>query len=263
MTRIISWNMSHWLRSPEERSAAWGYLRALAPDFVLLQEAVPPEDLGPAHCVYRPGGIGGYRPWGSAVISFSHPIKEVVEVTSPHGKQPAQLHETFPGSVAIATCESGLTLISIYSVIENGYAITTLQRQLSDLTPLFDTALGRRVVLAGDLNVTTQFEEPHRSRHRNALERLEAFGLGDALDLERPARGPLGGCSCGCDPCRHVRTQRHLKSEFPWQNDYFFVSRSLQPRVKACQAMDCGEPDPWSFSDHCPLILELMSDEAG
>ena len=191
MTRIISWNMSHWLRSAEERSAAWDYLRALAPDFVLLQEAVPPDDLGPEHCVYRPGGMGGHRPWGSAVISFTHPISEVVEVTSPHGKHPAQLHQTYPGSVAIAACESGLTLISVYSVIDNGYAITILHRQLSDLTPLFDTKLGRSVVLAGDLNVTTQFEEPHRSRHRNARERLQAFSLIDALDLERPARGPL------------------------------------------------------------------------
>jgi endonuclease/exonuclease/phosphatase family metal-dependent hydrolase len=263
MTRIVSWNMSHWLRSEDERAAAWSYLRSLGADFVLLQEAVPPKDLDPAACVYRPGGIGGRRPWGSAILSFNGPLSEVAGVTSPHARRPARIHDTFPGSIAVAATSSGITLISVYTVIDNGYAITTFHRQLSDLTPLFDTTLGRQVVLAGDLNLSTQFEEPHRGRHRNAFERLNAFDLVDALALDRPQRGPLQGCSCGGNPCRHVRTQRHQASPIPWQNDYVFVSRSLGARVIACNAVDHGEPDPWSFSDHCPLLLELSGAEAG
>jgi hypothetical protein len=133
--RILSWNMSHWLRSPAQRAEGWDYLRSLNPDFALLQETVPPEDLPPTHSVYRPGGIGPGRSWGSAVVSFSGPITEISAVHSPHGAEPAQLHRTYPGSLAVATCEPGLTLISVYGLIENGYAITTLQKQLSDLTP--------------------------------------------------------------------------------------------------------------------------------
>ncbi len=258
MSKIISWNMSHWLRSADQRAAAWDYLRALAPDFVLLQEAVPPDDVDTERSVYRPGGIGGNRPWGSAVISFAGPVREIVEVTSPYSKERNNLLETYPGSVAIASSKSGLTLISVYTVIDHGYAITTLHRQLSDLTPLFDTRLGRDVVLAGDLNISTQFDEPNRSRHRNVLQRFQAFGLVNALDLERPPRGALEGCSCGDKPCRHIRTQRHPRSNVPWQNDYFFVSRSLESKVKACYTLQGGEPDPWSLSDHCPIMLELM-----
>ena len=47
------------------------------------------------------------------------------------------------------------------------------------------------------------------------------------------------------------------QSPVPWQTDYVFVSESLAPCVVSCAAVDSGEPDPWQFSDHCPLVLEL------
>jgi exonuclease III len=36
-----------------------------------------------------------------------------------------------------------------------------------------------------------------------------------------------------------------------------FVSQSLAPRIVSCIALNGGDPDPWEFSDHCPVILEL------
>lgn len=257
VTRIVTWNMSYWARSACQRAAAWEFLRSLQPDFALVQEAVPPQDLPPSHCVYRRGGIGSRRPWGSGVVSFSGAITEITTVISPHGSRVTQLHRTHPGSVAVAGTEDDLTLMSVYGLIDDGYAVTTVHRQLSDLTPLLDTKYGRRVVLAGDLNVTTQFEEPHRSRHRNVLDRIETLGLRDALGLERPTRGPLSDCPCADSTCRHIQTLRHPKSTVPWQNDYCFVSNDLVSRVSLCRPVDDGQPDPWSFSDHCPLLLEL------
>lgn len=258
MIRVVSWNMNRWMRSASQRGAAWEFLKSLKPDFALLQEAVPPDDLPPSHCVYRREGISRRRPWGSAVVSFSDTITEIANVVSPHGARVTQLHRTHPGSVAVAVTENGLALISVYGLIDDGYAVTTVHRQLSDLTPLFDTTYGKQAVLAGDLNVTTQFDEPHRSRHRNVLDRIETLGLRDALGLERPARGPLNGCPCKDSPCRHVQTQRHPKSAIPWQNDYCFVSNDLVARVSLCRPLDEGQPDPWSYSDHCPLVLELQ-----
>ena len=255
--RIVSWNMSHWQQTPAQRAAAWDYLGSLHPDFALLQEAVPRDDLAPTHCVYRPGGIGNRRPWGSAVISFAGPITEVVELPASPSAQPVPLQHTYPGSVAVALCEPGLTLISAYGLIENGYAVATVHKQLSDLTPLFDSKFGRRVVLAGDLNVSTQLKEPDRSRHRNARERFGTLGLTECLGLERPSRERLADCPCEDDPCRHVRTQRHGNSDVPWQNDYFFVSRSLVATVQACFAADGGQADSWDLSGHCPVILEV------
>jgi endonuclease/exonuclease/phosphatase family metal-dependent hydrolase len=254
--KIVSWNMNHWRRTPGQRERGWRFLQQLEPDIALLQEAMPEGRVLDTHRAYRVGGIGQTRPWGSAVVSFTMPVAEVTQARSRHSKSESDLHRTCPGSVAIGHV-SGITAISQYGLIEDGYAVTTVQRQLSDLTPLFDSAQGERVVLAGDLNLSTQFPEPDRSRHHNVMERFESLGLVDCLALDRPPRGPVAGCPCVDDPCRHVRTQRHPKSETPWQNDYFFVSRKLAAAVTSCRAVDHGDPDPWALSDHCPLVLEL------
>ncbi len=74
---------------------------------------------------------------------------------------PTDLLQTVPGSVAVARARVDgrlLTFVSMYGVIENGYADTTVHRQLSDLSPLFDhPQLAHAVVLGGDLNITTQW----------------------------------------------------------------------------------------------------------
>jgi exonuclease III len=255
MLKLVSWNMSHWQKTPELRKGAWDYLRSIRVDFALLQETVPPDDLQSQSFVYRQGGIGANRPWGSAVVSFAGPITPVQEAKSRYGNSVSNLHLTFPGSIAIATTEKGFTLVSMYSVMDQGYAITTVHRQLSDLTPLFDSVFGRRVILAGDLNISTQLPEPDRSRHRNAFDRLLTLGLVDAFSLSRPAREPLDGCPCKDLPCHHVQTQRHGRSKTPWQNDYFFVSDILVPKVKACKPLHDGYS--WLLSDHCPIVLEI------
>jgi len=167
------------------------------------------------------------------------------------------LHRTDPGCLAIADAGKGLVLVSAYGAFDEGYSVTTVHRLLSDLTPLLDNASTRGVILAGDLNLSTQLEAPHRARHRNALERFATLGLVDCLALERPARRRLANCPCEERPCRHVQTHRHPKSPHPWQDDYVFVSESLASRVVSCFGLDGGEPDPWQFSDHCPLVLEL------
>lgn len=263
MLRIATWNMSHWTRTHEDRNAAWDYLRNLRVDYALLQETVVPDSFSADYRVDRPGGIGGSRPWGSAVVSFRGRISPVREARSKYAKSAVELSETYPGSVAVAANDEGLTFVSIYAMMPNGYAITTLHKQLSDLTELFDSKQGQSLIIAGDLNISTQFEEPHRSRHRNLLQRFETLGLINALDLNLPPRNALAGCTCSDNPCLHVQTQRHSRSRIPWQNDYIFLSQGLKPKVQSCYAIQEGEPDPWSFSDHCPVILELSLSAAG
>jgi len=254
MPRLVSWNMSHWQKTHEQRLQAWNHLRSLKPDFALLQEAVPQDDLPASRCVFRPGGIGSSRPWGSLVVSFTEDIDAIQRVRA-SGRAEFDPHQTYPGALAIAKTKSGLTLISLYAVMEHGYAITTLHRQLSDLTPLLDSPQGKHAILAGDLNISTQFREPHRTRHANALDRIGSLGMVDALRMNRPPRDPPTRCPCVDRPCLHVQTQRHPKSATPWQNDYVFVSAALAPNVRACHPIDAGYP--WSLSDHCPVVVEL------
>lgn len=178
---------------------------------------------------------------------------------SPYSKstRATDFHRTMPGCVAVADPGKGPLLISIYGAFDEGYTVTTVHRLLSDLTPLLDSSAKRGVVVAGDLNVSTQMAVPHRARHRNVLERFATLGLVDCLGLGRPARAQLQGCPCEDAPCRHVQTHRHPRSTVPWQDDYVFVSERLAERVKRCAVVDSGEPDPWQLSDHLPIVLEF------
>jgi exonuclease III len=260
--RVVSWNMNHWQRSEEERRASWSYLEEhLKPDVALLQETVPPEH--DDKVVFREGGIGDRRPWSSAVVSYEAPLKPITKVKSQYGGK-VELLRTSPGSVAIAEVKLSrtqpLVAISVYGLIDQGYAITTMHRIVSDLTPLLDRVdTKKRIVLAGDFNLSTQLSPPDRERHRNFFDRLEQFDLVDLIADTAGSRPSLEGCPCEDEPCRHVRTHIRArdKDPKPWQDDYVFVSRALREKVTSCEVRGAGDPDPWQFSDHCPIVVEL------
>ena len=106
--RIVSWNMNHWARSAAERRAAWEFLRSLNPTYAVVQEAVPPPEFPADRCVYRPGGIGRRRPWGSAVVSFAGPITEVTSARSRFHKRATDIVHSHAGSAAVAALARAL-----------------------------------------------------------------------------------------------------------------------------------------------------------
>ena len=179
-------------------------------------------------------------------------------MTGRHSSREVSLYQTWPGSVAVATAEPDdgppVTFVSVYGLIDCGYAVTTVHRVLSDLTPLLDSKYGKRLVLGGDLNCSTQLAPPDRARHRNLFERFESLGLIDLLTLAGDDRAPVAGCPCDDEPCRHVQTHRHSRSAVPWHDDYLFATEPMADRLVSCEAHDQGEPDPWEFSDHCPVV---------
>lgn len=263
--RVAIWNMNHWRRSADERSAAWTWLRESAgADIALVQEAVVPDDVGNA--VYEP--IGGSRPWGSAVVGFTVEVSEITTVSGAASKEPEVLKHSRRGTVAAATAAIGstnLTLISMYGLIENGYADPNVHRQLSDLAPLLDDPqLGHRLVMGGDLNITTQWTDSnarYRRWEQTTFARISAFGLHDCLDHHR-SEGPLDGCECLDGPdCRHVRTQYHERSARPWQNDYAFVTDAVLGATGRAFVVD--DETVRALSDHLPLLIDVDVDRLG
>ena len=87
-----------------------------------------------------------------------------------------------------------ITVVSVYNVIDDVYAQTTLLRIIADLIPLFDSADGARVILGGDLNMSTaQKAGPDLERASGILEALKGLGLRDLAEqplTERPERWP-------------------------------------------------------------------------
>jgi hypothetical protein len=247
--------MNHWRRTSEQRTEAWTFLSNLSLDVALVQEALPPPDV---RAVYRSGGIDARRKWGSAVVSFGGDLVELGQVTSAFAKQDMDLLQTFPGSVAVAqsTAGEGTVFISAYGLLDGGYAVTTMHRVLSDITPLLDRDLGKRLIIGGDFNCSTQLPAGRdRERHRNLFERFATLGLIELLALTADTRPKLANCPCSDEPCRHVQTLRHDRSAVPWHNDYLFATAALAERMRDCQPLD--GPDVWRFSDHCPIVAEF------
>lgn len=255
--RVVSWNMNHWRQPtlPEDtRVKGWDYLQAeLRPDVALLQESVPPSSLDPRSVVYRE--IGGNRPWGSAIVATPpSALDPIWTVPTRFSRYRFPLANTFPGSVAIGEVTIGgiapITVVSVYNVIDI-YAQTTLLRIIADLIPLFDSAKGSRVILAGDLNVSMTTQDPYYVRRGSAiLGALEGLGLVEVTEVAKRRPDPWMDCPCGAKgACSHLRT---------WQVhelDHAYVTESLRDEVEsvsvANDAVDRG------LSDHAPLVIDL------
>jgi endonuclease/exonuclease/phosphatase family metal-dependent hydrolase len=224
----------------------------------LLQEAVVPVTWR-GHAVFRAGGISETRPWGSAIVSRS-PLEPLETVITRYSTSPAPVDHSHPGAVTVAVIHppkgEPITVVSVYGLIEYGYAVTTLHRILSDLTPLFDSPHGRRVVIGGDLNCSTQLAPPHRARHRTVFDRFASLGLVNVSERRLDA-AVLDECPCADEPCRHVRTHFHSRSQKPWQDDYVFVSKPLASKV-CCEVLDRGATGR-PLSDHAPVMVSITS----
>lgn len=235
---IITWNLPRSFRG-ESHGDAWEYcLNRLDADYYLLQEARPPAWVRDDHELVW-AGIGGTRPWGSAVVSSRHPLSEI------------EIETDFRGAMMVAESSYGaertITLISVYGLMEKlagvGYSIPNLHRMLSDLTGLLEarTHGDRDVVLGGDLNASEQLDEIYgHDTHGVLFDRIEAFGLTDCL---------------GAFHDDYVRTLRHNRSDRDWQNDYLFVSDGLADRLRGCDVLE--DDAIRKYSDHNPVRVTL------
>ncbi len=150
---------------------------------------------------------------------------------------------------------------------EQIYALSTVHRILSDLTPLL-VGPGKRqhatpVLVAGDLNATTQVAAGNQWRCEGEeadvlFGRFRALGLRDVIAHTARSRPRLDPCSCPeATTCSHARTYRNANraDSRPTQLDYVFVSDALLPTVTACTVHDVE--GAWQLSDHCPVVVDL------
>lgn len=137
--------------------------------------------------------------------------------------------------------------MSVYGLmykVGNGitYSTVSLQRTLSDLTPVLDVnyGKGRLAVMGGDLNMTPQIPPPDRNAHIAILDRIKAFGLVDCLGETHEG---------------FVRTYRHQNKPTgtPWHDDWVFASPKL--KLVTCEPLDLEAA--WALSDHCPVVAEF------
>jgi hypothetical protein len=181
-------------------------------------------------------------------------LEEVWAVKTRFSRRRFQLANTFPGSVAVGEVAldgvAPITFVSVYNVGDT-YHETTLMRVIADLVPLFDSAKGSRVVLAGDLNMSVATADPRYRRRASAvLTALESLGLVEVTEVARSQPDPRTECPCALvKPCRHIPTWNGIDL------DHVYVSESLRDQVATFSVRN--EVVERGLSDHSALVVDL------
>jgi endonuclease/exonuclease/phosphatase family metal-dependent hydrolase len=244
--RVVTWNMNYCFRK-HQVDQAWAYLRSLEVDVALLQESPRPREAEGA--IWHEAVAG----WGTAVIVRNglawHEVPSV-PLAGSERIPPGHLERSERGAWAAANVEipglGTITAVSVYGLLTklgNGttYSTSSVQRTLSDLTPVLDVPRSRtHVIMAGDLNVSPQIPAPDMGAHIAILDRISAFGLVDCLAATHDGL---------------VRTYRHRNqpTSKPWQLDWVFAAPKL--KLLSCEPLD--DEKAWALSDHCPVLAEF------
>jgi len=245
--RVVTWNMAYW-NHKNYLEEAWDYFLSLDADIFLFQEAKRPKRLeNDINFIWHNAGeSNGRKEWGSGIYSKKYQLTEEPETSIPEWNR-----NGFKQLCVIANAkvrDKNLTFISLYGRMDKighiGYSIPNLHRIFSDLTGILKGHINgkRNIVLAGDLNASSQFDQHYGGEsHRIFFERLRDFGLDNCFELNGNKD--------------FVQTLRFPKSKISWQNDYFFISKSISKNFKNCEVVDTEEAR--KYSDHNPVIITL------
>ena len=266
---VATWNLSHAVkRDKGRRDGAWQYLAGLGLDIAIVQEAGLPI------CEAKSAIIGPnieQPDWGTAVVSYGPDIRPLDQPLRPSWNHKVEFRipdAARPGTLAVAVVETldrPIVAVSLYGRLR--YADQSVLRAASDLLPLFDTPLGRRVILAGDLNIHTHSDVlAERRRAVSILELLASLGLRDLVRsaksrglLTQGVQAHLERCPCGREGCSHVRTHRHPQHALGRManNDYLFATDELAGRLESLVIMNGDDDEAWRHSDHSPMIARF------
>ena len=235
--KLASWNMAHWSHAKHGEEAWQFFTGELDSEILLFQEAFPTDSvIDSGQCLWRP--IGGSRNWGSGIYSGKYHVRRY------------PVDSNFAGAVEVAEVDISddfkPIVISLYGLLEKilntSYAIPNLHRIFSDLTGILEGGdTKHRVILGGDLNASVQVDESISGNpHRVLFDRIREFGLVNCFDRFFDD---------------FVQTHRHGRSDKPWQNDYFFISRKLEKHLVDCRVID--NEAVRKLSDHNPVVIEL------
>lgn len=257
MLSIFSWNVNG-LRSVLSKGALQSFIAKYQPDILCLQEIKmkPGQakiDLPEYEEIWNSAERPGYS--GTAIFTKLKPLNvrtdyELVEADQ-YGNPNAE------GRVIVAEY-SDFYLINVY-VPNSKPDLSRLKLRYDKWDPGFLTMLielekTKPVVVCGDFNAAyseIDLARPKQNHHNAGF-----------TDEERQGIGNLLGASF-VDTFRelHPTEQRYTwwshwgqarQNNVGWRIDYFFISKSLMPRLK-----DAEIYEKVSGSDHCPISITL------
>jgi len=254
--RVATWNMQAVV--PIRSEGKWSYLvESIAPDVALLTEAKP-DRTSALRQVYREGGLGKYRRWGTIVAS--RPDIQLVERSQvEYQSLTYDLYQTFPGSVVACDVMRDdrhlVTVVAIYGMTVDpvngdkvGYGFYSTVAIMQDLDPLFLSRGDRGLIVGGDLNILPDWTSDF----------LKSTPLVDLVERTASSRPPSNECPCESPkPCHHIWTHKNKANNSFQQVDFLFATPDIADRVTRVYGGPKAFPGIWDWSDHAPLVAEF------
>ena len=266
MFRFATWNVGHAVQTRKPFAHQWNWFTDnVGADLVVLTEAKPDySSCGDGWSfVYKDGGIGGRRRWGTSIGAYEHTLRDVTNGVG--GRNGFAIEHHYPGYVTIADLvddEDDSTLCTVVGIHAplldrdgnklkwGGESVDVI---MEDLAGLISSRRGEMLIIAGDLNIHPGHVPP--SLYENFIDVIEA-----TADL----REPLPGCvNCGLgEGCGHLWTHRNGKTQnAAVQNiDYVFISEALGEVLTGAGGGDFTFPEIWEYSDHAPVVVDFSDD---
>jgi len=261
--KVATWNLKQAVapRAPLPERWAWAE-QTIDADVFAFTEAAVPQGGPPAgwDALWVPGGIGPRRRWGTVLASQN--CVELVPVTSIKRRFSRHtLEHTWPAATIVADVmvdgERWATLAAIYAMTVDRHGTSigsgsySVPRIFEDLEVLIESRSGRRLVVAGDLNLW-----PDQIRGL-----VREYGLVDLIEQTADSRRPLDGCVVCARPesCGHIWTHRNGSSPNAkrQQIDYILASPELAASVRSVVGGPDEFPGAWDMSDHAPVVAEF------
>jgi exonuclease III len=262
--RFVTWNLNTPFTKSESRANQWAWLdEYVGADIAILTEAEVPKSGLPDGwtAIYKEDGIGATRRWGTLIAA--RPGVELRDITNGvEGKDGFALQHTRPGTVVVADVVKKnkvvATVVGVYAMTKaleddakkkstNGY--DACLEIISNLQPLIESKRGKRLIIAGDLNLWPKDVPSEISgRFRNAV-----------LETEKMRMMPGYCCDCSSNEmCGHMWTHWNRSAPKKVQNlDYIFFSKKLDFKLGSVTGGRRDFPDAPQFSDHAPVVAEF------
>jgi exodeoxyribonuclease-3 len=270
--KIVSWNVNG-IRAVHTKGLFMPMIEALKPDILCLQETKAQQHESKVQ-------IDGYKEYwnsaakkgysGTAIFSTIEPLSVVSHFPAEIVKKFAVLPDEFgdpndEGRVIAAEFEK-FYLVNVYTPNSKG-GLERLPLRHKVWDPAFlayckdlekngskNSPQGKPVIFCGDLNVAhteddlakpkdNEGEHGFTTEERSGIDNVIKAGFVDTFRIFTQGNGHYSWW---------VQWREARARNVGWRIDYFFVSKSLVPKVKSAQI----HSDIFG-SDHCPVSIEI------